>query len=218
VVNVPPGDAAKVQVSIDGVEVPQEDRPMLGIGYAVKPGEKHTLLVRVAGYDPWSDSVTGTAGLELPPLIANPKRLPEPAAPVGAQPTILPQSSPLRTVGWVTAGVGAAGLALGTVFGVVAIGKRNDYNAAVGDPANQCGPNRQTCNQTVKDARNAIDGPATISTVALVAGGVLTAGGLALVLFAPSGKKAEPSSARRRGLQLGAGVGLGSAFVTGSFE
>jgi hypothetical protein len=80
--------------------------------------------------------------------------------------------SPLRTVGWIAGGVGVVGLGIGTAFGIAAI---SDKSSAHCDASNACqsGP--------LSSANSA----ATISTVGFVAGGVLLAGGLALVLFAP---------------------------------
>ncbi len=79
---------------------------------------------------------------------------------------------PWRTVGWVTAGVGLAGVVVGGVFGVKAIA---DKNGAHCDSSNACDPGG------LSDANSA----ATISTIGVVAGGVLLVGGVALVLLAP---------------------------------
>ena len=87
---------------------------------------------------------------------------------------------PWRTVGWITGGVGVAGLALGTVFGVMAM---SDKNGAHCDASGACDPGK------LSDANSA----ATISTVGFIAGGVLLAGGAALVIFGPSGS--APASA-----------------------
>jgi hypothetical protein len=76
-------------------------------------------------------------------------------------------------VGWIVGGVGVAGLAVGTIFGIVAIGDKSSAHCT----GNQCdlGP--------LDSARSA----ARVSDVGLVAGGVLTAGGAALVLLTPGG-------------------------------
>jgi len=87
---------------------------------------------------------------------------------------------PWRTVGWITGGVGVAGVALGSIFGIMAMG---DKNGAHCDASGACDPGK------LSDANSA----ATISTVGFIAGGVLLAGGAALVLFGPSGS--APASA-----------------------
>lgn len=81
--------------------------------------------------------------------------------------------SPLRTAGWVAAGVGVVGVAVGAVFGFKAI---SDKNGAHCDSNNACDPG------PLSDANTA----ASIATVGVVAGGALLLGGAALVLFAPS--------------------------------
>jgi hypothetical protein len=93
----------------------------------------------------------------------------------GRNPSDGPRSSPLRTVGWVAGGIGVVGLGLGTVFGIVAIG---DKSSAHCDANNFCdaGP--------LGSAKSA----SVVSNVGLIAGGVLLAGGAALVLFSPKGK------------------------------
>jgi hypothetical protein len=86
-----------------------------------------------------------------------------------------PASRPLRTIGFVALGVGGAMLLGGVVLGVEALDARNAYNAAPTGPA--------------FDHAN---GLATWTTVAFVAGGVVAAGGLVLVLLPAS--RAEGSS------------------------
>jgi hypothetical protein len=79
-----------------------------------------------------------------------------------------------RTVGWVVGGAGVVGLAVGAVFGLSA---SQDKSSANCDASNACDPG------PLHNARSA----ATAADVGLIAGGVLLAGGAALVLFAPSG-------------------------------
>ena len=118
-------------------------------------------------------------------------------APPGASPSAPPDATPAaggggipwRTVGWITGGVGVAGLALGTVFGVMAM---SDKNGAHCDASGACDPGK------LSDANSA----ATISTVGFIAGGVLLAGGAALVLFGPSGNAPEATPAPSTGATL----------------
>ncbi len=108
-------------------------------------------------------------------------------------------SSPWRTVGWVAGGVGIVGLAVGSIFGFMAMG---DTNNAACNTQNQCkaGP--------LADARSAALG----SDVGLIGGGALLAGGLGLVLFAPRAESA-PAAVRVRigpfGCQSGGGFTAG---------
>jgi hypothetical protein len=85
---------------------------------------------------------------------------------------------PWATVGWILGGVGVVGLGVGTAFGVVAMSDKNSANCV----GNLCdaGP--------IGSAKSA----ATISDIGLIAGGVLFAGGVTLVLLSRDG---APSSA-----------------------
>ena len=81
--------------------------------------------------------------------------------------------APWKTVGWVAGGAGVIGLGLGAIFGMKAI----DDN------------NRASCNENhmcLTDALNEAKSDAQIADVAFVAGGVLAAAGIAILLFAPS--------------------------------
>jgi hypothetical protein len=109
---------------------------------------------------------------------------PGPPATTGGEPPSLPavaplsdagssSGSPLRTLGWIAGGAGVVGLGLGAVFGLVAIGDKNGVKCNADDV---CPPG------SLGGARTA----ATVSTVGFVAGGVLLAGGAALVLLGPS--------------------------------
>jgi hypothetical protein len=104
------------------------------------------------------------------------------AAPAGATPGAQPDATPAaeggggipwHTVGWITGGVGVAGIALGSIFGIMAMG---DKNGAHCDASGACDPS----------GLSSANSAATVSTVGFIAGGVLLAGGAALVLFGPS--------------------------------
>jgi hypothetical protein len=81
-----------------------------------------------------------------------------------------------RTIGIITVGTGVAAMLVGGLFGLQAKNKRDDANC----PGNLC-KNESSAN-ILRDANSA----ATASTVAFTVGGVLTAGGLAMIFFSPS--------------------------------
>lgn len=89
----------------------------------------------------------------------------------------LAATSPWRTAGWITLGAAAVGLGIGTTFGIVAITKNDDAHC---DASNVCEDPRSR-----HDARMA----ASVSTAGIVVGGVLAAGGIALVVFGPTTTK-----------------------------
>jgi hypothetical protein len=106
-----------------------------------------------------------------------------------------------KAIGLANAGVGAAALAAGSVFGAIAISKKN----GAGCNASSVCPT-PTAVQSLKDAGTA----ATTSTVFFVAGGVLAAGGLALWLLAPS------STPKVQAVPV-AGPGGGGLWMQGAF-
>ncbi len=100
-------------------------------------------------------------------------------------------ASPWKTVGWVLGGAGVVGLGVATVFGVVAL---QDKNGAHCDASNVCDPG----------TTNAIKSAALASDVGWIAGGVLLAGGMGLLLFAPNSAASTQgsASARERGVKI----------------
>ena len=106
---------------------------------------------------------------------------PSPAAADGRP----PEADPGSTQRWVGIGTGAVGviaLGIGTTFGVIALGKQSDLDAAC--PGYPRCPNaqRSAVQATYDDAKQA----STIATVGIVGGGVLVAAGVVLWLTAPT--------------------------------
>lgn len=87
------------------------------------------------------------------------------------------QGSAQRTVGYIVGAVGIVGVGVGTFFGVRALGLKSDRDDA-------CRP--EGCTNTGIDADKDARDAATFSTIGFAAGGALLAGGLVLVLTAPS--------------------------------
>lgn len=112
------------------------------------------------------------------PLTAAPEREPAPA-------------NPLKLAGYGVAGAGLVGLGLGTFFGVRAIVKKSEANCDAD----------QYCDKGPKDQALS---SANVATVAFVAGATLLAGGLGMVLFAPS-PKGRPAV---RAYLTGQGIGV----------
>jgi hypothetical protein len=110
-----------------------------------------------------------------------------PATALPATPPTSPESggssSSWNTVGWITGGVGVASLAVGTVFGVIAMGDKNSAHCS----NNLCDPGTSS----------GIKSAALVSDIGWFAGGVLLASGAALVLFAPKGGQEVTTSSLR---------------------
>lgn len=181
-------------ITTDGVPQPKE---AWGIAVPVDPGD-HIIEATAPGHQPARlsvklgperDSKDATVPLleadasapSAVPAEPSPKR-PLPAAP---QPTLPPKddSSSLRTAGWVVGGVGVVGLGVGTLFAMQAMNRKSaskdDCNGDI------CGP------QGFSDRLDAISA-GNRATIGFVAGGILAAGGLAMVLIG-SGKSSGPS-------------------------
>jgi hypothetical protein len=205
----------------------------LGVPIAVDPGE-HVIEASAPGFATWRTTVTiGAAAekkdVEVPALDEAPagaEPLPAPTASTEPAPGPAPSasttvepppiapgsgSSTLRTLGFVSVGVGLAGIAVGTVFGVLTLGDASD---AEGDPS-LCPDKR--CSQDGLDKIDAAETKALVSTLGLAVGGAATVAGV--VMLVVSGKRTTPSTGasavpRVSGL---AGPRGGGLTLTGSF-
>jgi hypothetical protein len=171
-------DLENVQVTMDG-------QPLLttldGQAVPMNPGE-HVFHFAAADGTQVDQRAVIKAG-EKNQAVAVILAKPEPVAPVspaaGPSPgeaavAVAPAegASPWKTVGWVLGGIGVAGIGVGTVFGVMALGDKNAH-----------------CNaDNVCDAGSlgGLRTDALVSDIGLIAGGALVVGGGAMVLFAPS--------------------------------
>lgn len=106
-------------------------------------------------------------------------------APVVAPTVSVPPLSPVqprshdsqRTFGFVAVGVGGAGLVIGAVTGFLVASRHSDLKSSC-NAEDLCDPARQSDIDSYNSLR-------PISTVALIAGGVVTAAGVTLLLTAP---------------------------------
>lgn len=84
------------------------------------------------------------------------------------------------------AGVGVVGLAVGTFTGLHALSQRSEAESKCESYPSRCSADASAANDEAKKF-------ATLSTVSLIAGGVLVVGGIVLVLIAP--RRADPRAA-----------------------
>jgi hypothetical protein len=136
----------------------------------------------------------------LAPVVVPPAAPLAPLAPTPAAPeTSGGAGHGRRLVGLVVGGVGVAGLAVGGIFGGLAASSWSTVKS-------QC-PSFNGCSPTAVNDHNSAVTSATVSTVGLVAGGVLVAAGVTIFLTAP---KDAPVTA---GLLIGPqGVAVGGRF------
>ncbi|RLB57976.1 MAG: hypothetical protein DRI90_17310 [Deltaproteobacteria bacterium] len=175
-----------VTISVDGPSDPvvmlddgEVSVASLGVKRAVNPGD-HLVKVTAAGYLPAQQEFSIGAGATQEvalTLEAAPEGATE--SPGGGDGTgSAADGSTLRLVGFIGLGLGGAGLVLGAITGGLAIGKHGDLSDSCIDGS--CPPDQQ-------DNLDSYETMGTMSTIGFIAGGVLAATGLVLVLVAPSG-------------------------------
>jgi hypothetical protein len=84
-----------------------------------------------------------------------------------------------RTIGFVVGGIGIAGLAVGAVTGLIAVGKNNDSKMA-------CANDGPCASSAAVDANSSARTFGTVSTIGFIAGGVGIVAGALLIFSAPS--------------------------------
>jgi hypothetical protein len=203
-------DLSDVKVTVDGR--PLADR-LDGTGLAVDPGE-HTFVFEVAGRPQVTRKLVLYEGeksrREVVAFAGNPpegtsQRVPlaTGATEVRAESAAAPRSSwsTQKTMALLLAGGSAAGIAVGTIFGLEAIDRNNQSNADGHCDATGCDP---TGKQLRKDALSA----ATVSTIAFGAGAAAFVGGVVLWVTAPSTSGSSSTSVALAPLPGFDGAGL----------
>jgi hypothetical protein len=185
---VPPAsDVPGLEIERDGVKV---DRAQWGEAIPVDPGA-HPVIATAPRKQQWSTTVAvapnaARAEVTIPALQVEQGDVPHgpgnPPIP-DKKPLILeagPDGSTQRTIGLVVTGVGVVGLALGGVFGLIAKGTYDDART-------HCTPDNRCSADGVSGVDKA-NSQATLSTVAVIGGGVAVVGGLVVYFTAPSAK------------------------------
>jgi hypothetical protein len=201
---------------LSDVSVTMDDQPLAskldGMAIAIDPGPHH-FVFEAAGRQNMERSLVIREGekdrhervvLIATPVAAPPAPVPQ-SAPVGpAEPPPPKDGSAQRTAGLVVGGVGAAGVVVGSVFGILA---KATYDHAL-NSASECNGSTNTCQgQGVPDGKTA-HSQATVSTIAFIAGGALLGGGTLLYFTAPrTGVTVSPTVGMRS-----AGVGVNGSF------
>jgi len=113
-----------------------------------------------------------------PPLIG-PSTKPPPLPPPPSEPT--PKKGPWMGLGIGALAVGAVGIGIGSIFGVMALDSKSSLDAVC--------PSHDRCPPQSSGIIDDLDSRATISTIGFVAGGIFLALGGTLVLTSVLGKK-----------------------------
>lgn len=183
---------AGVTVIIDAKAVPPallgQKRPVDPGVHRIEAKRADTTVAREVTLKPGE---AGQIVIELPPLPPKPKP---------------PDLFPYRTVGFIGLGVGAVGVIIGGVSGILALTNEQSL-------VRQCGSDH-TCPPSAWAQSAAFDRMRALTTVGLVVGASGLAVGIPFLLAAPSPPKptTAPPTAR-----IDPWVGLGAAGVRGSF-
>jgi len=180
---LPPSTVAGLVVKRDGEVVKNA-----GEAEAIDPGS-HLIEATAPGYKPWQSKVDVGDGSNTSITVAIEKE----ASDQGETKSPIEASSPsfwtpMRIAGAIVAGAGVVGLGVGAAFGVMAKGNLDDSNAG-----NHCDA-ADTCDSIGLQLRSDAQGNALASTISFVAGGVLAAGGITLMIIGGP-KKTESSPA-----------------------
>jgi len=212
VVQVEGTSPSEVSVTVDGTALSPD---LVGEAWPVDPGAHH--IVGAHGTERKEADVTVAEG-EHPSTVLHFGVGPTVAGAAAAtaqslepgQPTSGPREpaspatsdsnarSPQRTIAWVTLGVGAAGLAVGAVAGVLTLVDRGGLHQG-----SDC--YETSCNSQATDKVNSYNTMRTISTIGFLAGTAVAATGVVLLLTAPRAQAPSaalviaPSSAAIRG-------------------
>ena len=201
-----------IQVSVKG---PKEAKILIdgketdaSFEVPIDPGE-HEVQAEADGFLPAEKKVKLAEGEHLEvELTLDPEEEEEkPVAPATPPPTSsfeLPGTPVL-----VAFGVGAAGVAVGSLFGILAFTETSSAKE-------RCDGNRCPNDSEVVDARDAALRNGTISTVGFVLGGVGIAAGVTMMLTG-IGNPPPPAAPAAQGLQVRPWVGAGQAGVVGTF-
>ncbi len=120
--------------------------------------------------------------------------------PVIAEKLATTEPRPLRTAGFIVGGVGVAGLGVGVVTGLMAMGKASTVRS-------HCDTTTYACDSEGVDAAKSGNVLAPVSTVSFIAGGVLLAGGVTMVFLGSKKKESTVSLVPTAG-PLGGGAML----------
>ena len=179
-------DVPSLRIERDGAAV---ERDVWGTAVPIDPGP-HSLVASASGKKAWSRKIdvaaTKNVLVDVPVLEAETSSATPPSLANEPPPRPAKDGSGMRVAGYVVTGLGVVGLAVGTVTGVSALGKRSDAEASCVSYPSNCSADATGANDDAKKL-------ATISTVSLIAGGVLVAGGIVLIVIAP--RTADKSSA-----------------------
>lgn len=186
---------------ITNVYGPVDGKTVIGI----RPGH-HVITAKVAGYEDATWELEAYAGGRDQHAFT----MKAPTAPVAARSAAEPDpgSKSGSHIGpWIVIGTGAAMLVAGTVTGVVALGKTSDIE-------DRCPDDRCQRGFDLESERSSAKTFVRVTDALLIAGGVVTAGGLGWLFFDSRSEKGAPKPASARVSLPSASCGLGGCRAT----
>lgn len=177
VLGAPPG----AEIVIDGESAGQSplEAPVRA------PAGTRLVEVRAAGYEPYARRVLVRGGeitRERAVTMKLQSTAPGAAPRSGPRYVELPVVSPLRTVGWIAFGTGVAAAVFGATSFVVRQNFVDGYNEDERCPGTAAADQPASC----RSQQRSVSRWGALGTASLIAGGVLTASGIVLVLAAPA--------------------------------
>lgn len=188
--------------STHDLEIKVDDLPLepaaLGTRFPIDPGE-HAITATAPGKVPFKGSATAREGQTLTLVIPRLEDLPvkgpakgaparDAAAPAPLEPMTAPTGTWKRPAGFAALGLGAIGLAAGTVFGIRALRAAQESRVA--------GCTETTCpSQVALDIYTAGKESARVSDIALALGIASASAGIVLLILAPSAGKPRAAGA-----------------------
>ena len=182
----------KAELTLNGVVIPSGT---WDAALPVDPGQV-TVEAHAEGYEPFKTTLTVAPGpvtvrVTVPALRAAPTvNSAEPAAGAATAapaPAPEPRSNTGKVVGFTLGGIGVASLAAGGIFAYLA----NDKNNASLEYCRKGEPN--SCTAEGVELRNDAQKFATFATIGSIAGGVLLATGITVLVISPSQREASAS-------------------------
>lgn len=188
-------------------------RGALGIPVAIDPGP-HTVEATAPGYSVWTTTVEIGKDSDLKtvmiPLLQKSAPTPPPEGPAPSTAPSAPMP-PLRIAAYAVGGVGVAGLAVGAIFGILAVGDAG--KATLLCPNKTCAPGGE--------GRKAVDAASTkalVSTLGISVGAAAVGAGVILFVVSGNHGKAEAPASLKKSARVFPTVGPvhvtgGSPFV-----
>jgi hypothetical protein len=194
-------DLSAVRVAVDGAISAQ---PLDGTALSVDPGE-HTFTFSVGERPPVSLNLSLHDGERLQRQVV----LDATSSAGHEPPSSENRMSLTRLIGWSALGAGAAGVTLGSIFGIVAVSTKPSLSSECHDRA---------CPAFAQRDIDSLHFNAVAANVSFAIGVLgLGAGGALLLLF-PEDKSPNAVPERAASLGLHAWVGIGHAGVAGTFR